>query len=116
MTSQKLGLTSLPKQNVCRAEFLFNEFIFGNDIKTGVQEAERGAASISAALSVYLSVSQSEGDMVKLVNVSRFDGCGDDLGVDSDFPSSCIARVVGDTWVAARLQDVTDAVISHKHH
>lgn len=64
----------------------------------------------------YLAVSQSEGDMVKLVNISRFDGCCYDLGVDSDFPCSCIARVVGDTWVAAGLEDVADAVISHKHH
>ena len=54
--------------------------------------------------------------MVKLVNVSRFDGSRYDLGVDSDFPGFCIPRVVSDTWVAAGLQDVTDAVISHKHH
>lgn len=66
--------------------------------------------------SLYLAVPQSEGDVVELVNVGRFDGSSDDLGVDSDFPSLCIARVVGDTRVAARLQDVTDAVVSHKHH
>lgn len=77
---------------------------------------KNNAASLSTLCSLYLVVSQSEGDMVKLVNVSRFDGCCDDLGVDSDFPSSCIPRVVGDTRVAARLQDVTDAVIPHKHH
>ncbi|KAG7230686.1 hypothetical protein INR49_019493 [Caranx melampygus] len=35
-------------------------------------------------------VIRSEGDMVKLVNVSRFDGCCYDLGVDSDFPCFCI--------------------------
>lgn len=64
---------------------------------------------------LYLVVSESEGDMVKSVDVSRSDGCCDDLGVDGDFPSLCIARVVGDTWVAARLQDVTDAVVPHKH-
>lgn len=73
-------------------------------------------ACLSSLCSLYLIVPQSEGDMVKLVNVSRFDGCCNDLGVDSDFPCPCIPWVVSDTRVAARLQDVTDAVISHKHH
>lgn len=65
---------------------------------------------------LYLVVSQSEGDMVELVDVSGRDGGRYDLGVDSDFPCSRVARVVGDTGVAAGLQDVTDAVVSHKHH
>lgn len=84
--------------------------------KLRVQKWKNNVSSLSTPYSLYLVVSQSEGDVVKLVNVSRLDGCCYDLGVDIDFPCSCIPRVVGDTWVAARLQDVTDAVISHKHH
>lgn len=72
--------------------------------------------SVSTLCDLYLAVPQSEGDMVELVTVSRFDGGGHHAGVDSDFPCSCVARVVGDTWVRARLQDVADAVIAHKHH
>lgn len=67
-------------------------------------------------LSFYLRVSEREGDVVELVDVSRCDGRRYDLGVDSDFPCSRVARVVRDTGVAAGLQDVTDAVVSHKHH
>lgn len=73
-------------------------------------------ARISTLYNLYLVVSQNEGDMVKLVNVSRFNSGCYDLGVDSDFPCSCVPRVVSDTWVTARLQDVTDVVITHKHH
>lgn len=71
---------------------------------------------VGAVCALYLAVPQSEGDMVELVAVSRFDGGGHHAGVDSDFPCSRVARVVGDTRVRARLQDVADAVIAHKHH
>lgn len=54
--------------------------------------------------------------MVELVYISRFDGGGHHSGVDSDFPCSRVAQVVGDTWVRARLQDVADAVIVHEQH
>lgn len=89
-----------------------------NIFKICVREQKWNIMQPASALciAIYLVVSHSEGDMVKLVNVSRFDGCCYDLGVDSDFPCSRIPWVVGDTWVAARLQDVADAVIPHKHH
>lgn len=72
--------------------------------------------SASCPAAFYLRVSQNEDDVLELVDVSRCDSRRDDLGVDSDFPRCCVARVVRDTGVGARLQDVTDAVVSHKHH
>lgn len=59
---------------------------------------------------------QGKGHVVKLVHVSRFDGGCDDSGVDSDFPCSSVPGVVGDSGVAAGLQDVTEAVVVDEHH
>lgn len=102
---------------MCRGAATFwNSICFDITFYKCRSKKANNVACLSTLCSLYLTVSQSEGDMVKLVNVSRFDGCCNDLGVDSDFPRPCIPRVVSDTWVAARLQDVTDAVISHKHH
>lgn len=79
----------------------------------------QGEAKFNKALrlvSTYLAVPQSEGHVVEPVDVSGFDGGGDDSGVDSDFPRPRVPRVVGDPRVGARLQDVADAVVAHEHH
>lgn len=106
---QSLSLRSSLMANLRETCLDLEGFFLIRPLRKPLESAPCPAAS-------YLRVSQSEDDALELVDVSRCDGRRDDLGVDSDFPRRRVARVVGDTGVGARLQDVADAVVSDKHH